>query len=207
MAEKVIPDTWRVVCKQRMAEGETAVNVLHVGVPDNYFLSTANASAVVDALEDAWVTSGLAQDLFNQWRIESWVVTDMRAEPFVQDVVAGTIVGGSADSPLPNQIALTVTWRTPFIGRNYRGRMFLGGFVEAASAGNGPTAGCLARARTLGTAYFQNIDALGAGFDLVVVSKYLNKQERAVPFTAPVRSASVGSVWDSQRRRKIGETV
>lgn len=109
-------------------------------------------------------------------------------------------VGTSAGISLPNNVALTITFRTAQRGRSSRGRNYIPGLTETNVTNN--------EVASASVDYFQDAYALlmsgafaGPGI-WSVVSRYNNNAPRVLGQSLPVTAvAVVDAVVDSQRRR------
>lgn len=113
-------------------------------------------------------------------------------------------LNGQRSSPvMPNNVSLTVSFRTPFRGRSFRGRNYVVGLTEdqiEASSVTAPTGNAFSSA-------YQELLAVAAnnGAQWVVVSRFTNGAPRPIGLTTPVQSPVVTDlVIDSQRRRLPG---
>jgi hypothetical protein len=110
------------------------------------------------------------------------------------DMTGSIAQPGGTNEPLPNQIAIVISWRTAFSGRSYRGRTYVG---PCAVAARGPNAVIATAQRD---AILAAAQALRTGlstdqYSLVVYSRKLFG-------ASPITSALVGPYFDTQRRRR-----
>lgn len=174
-----------------MPGGEQWVNVLHFGGID-VASTIAGAKSRVEALYSS-IKSHLRPD---------WSVTEMRwrlvgpNEPATVTTPSTAIVGSSTSMPLPNDVAICVSWRTAKAGRSYRGRTYLGGWTQAA-LGTAPdgSANVAAPVRTAIATGAGSLASLTGEPKLVVWSPTLGQANEVV-------AASQGDRFDTQRRRE-----
>lgn len=109
-------------------------------------------------------------------------------------------VGTDTGTALPNNVTLSITKRTLFRGRAYRGRIYHIGLTEADVTNNIVNP---AQVTTLLASYEQmRTLPIGVGtFPMVVISRYQGSEPRAAALVTLVESFSSDGVIDSQRRR------
>jgi hypothetical protein len=106
------------------------------------------------------------------------------------------VPGTAAGNLLPPQIAICVTLSTALAGKEYRGRVYLGGPTVAANDANGQMMGST---QTAAVAFIEAIRAgqFGAALTMAILSRKLSVP---TPVTL-VRSRNL--IWETQRRRAI----
>lgn len=111
--------------------------------------------------------------------------------------------GLSAEAPMPNNVTLTISFRTAGRGRSARGRNYLMGLVEPLVVGNTVDVGFTDRWEPF---YLELLNDFPAeGFTWVVASRITGGAERAEGVTFPVVAFTyVDLTVDSQRRRLPG---
>jgi hypothetical protein len=120
----------------------------------------------------------------------------------VSPAVAGT-QGGAAAS---NHSAAVATLRTDLRGRNYRGRMYLGGLAgDTLSDSITLAASRVAQLISVLGSLKTVIDGLGAIW--VVVSHFVNNAPRVSGLKTPITAIAMDQYVDSQRRRLGGRGV
>lgn len=107
---------------------------------------------------------------------------------------SGTGTGG----PVPNDMAVVVSWNTTLLTRRGRGRTYVGGFVvnAIAEASGG---------HAIVSSTVQN--ALATAADTLITdttTSGLTVYSTVADATFPVIRGSVGNLWDTQRRRERG---
>lgn len=167
-----------------------------------------NASDLLDlgngVLE--WWGAQMAPGISDQVSITGANVTDMRTQtgPGVFVLPAAPMAGEGTSPPLPNNVALCISFRTAFRGRSARGRNYIFGLQENQSTKSHVDAGV--------TDFFQDAYAtmigagtLVAGWQWSVVSRITAGNPRTSALVRPVIAAViVDPVLDSQRRRLPG---
>lgn len=198
MAFQSVPNGIEVVI-HAVQNGTPIVNVFHVkavGVVGDVQLLNA-ATAV-----QAWTRASLLPSLNATYIVNDWTATDISVEGGHQVVLNGESTDHGADGiqQAAGNAAVAISWRTARIGRSYRGRTYIGGFsaVQLQDAQH-ITSGV---ATVLTTAAADLIDRLEAvGLTLCVLSRFLNKVQRAVGVLTEIISIVVNTKVDSQRRR------
>jgi len=156
---------------------------------------------LVAAVIDGWLTSDLAPQQVNDVKYNSITVKDIEHANGEQILYLPTTTQGAVtDPPLPNSTAMVASLRTNLTGKNYRGRFYFGGMhvnqlVDSTHVSSGVAAG-------YGAAMADLLTLLdGAGYKLVVVSRWLNTAKRAVAVATEVVSFITNTLLDVQRRR------
>lgn len=181
-----------------MPGGVPWANVFHF-VGDT--LSTTEQAAVHAALRQFY--SGLRPQLNADWKHEKTRFAIRDSTTGQWPTVAETVqtpadAGTAAGAPVPNDMAVCVTWQSGQLTRRGRGRTFLGGWaVNAISEAAG---GHAIVSSTVVNLIVTAADALhnspGAG--------PLGIWSEADLALHPVLRGSVGNLWDTQRRRERG---
>jgi hypothetical protein len=161
-----------------------AYNIWHM---QNTSENLADAQAATDLVRDFY--TGAAGHFQNTATITigTQVASVDLPTNVIYPVTPRTVVGGTAGTAAPYQLANVVSLRTPFVGRSFRGRIYLGPL--AASAINDPTMN-----GALVTAAQTAINTLVASGKLVVYSE-------KIPAATVVTSALVNANIETQRRR------
>lgn len=179
--------------------GIPIVNVIHVQAAGTVTLADlVNAADTVAA----WVTSDLTLYLHNSVTVQQIVATDVSVANGIQYVAVMSTgnVGQNSGTAAAANAALCVSFRTPFTGRSYRGRFYLGGMptsfqADAHEVVTGVTTDINASFTDLKDA----LDALGLA--LVVVSKFALGVARLVAVVTEITTIITNTKIDSQRRR------
>lgn len=164
---------------------------------------TQGKVSAVTAVAGAW-WEATGKGMFSQdLSIESIVVTDVSQQPAYQDTIttftatAGTI----AVEALPNGSAIVATARTAYIGRSYRGRIFLPGIDIDAVTQNTLSSGAKSNIADGLEDLRQAI--LNAGFALIVPSYQNELSSRETAVGTVVTHFDVRDNVKSQRRRNL----
>lgn len=119
---------------------------------------------------------------------------------FISPAEAGTL---AATVGAPSGAAMVATARTALRGRNYRGRVYLGGL--SGNALTSPTTYNATQLVNIITALSWLLNVANTASEiLVVVSKFLNKIPRSSGIKTPVTTWTMDTAIDSQRRRLLG---
>lgn len=179
-----------------------AQNVLHYkAVATNPAVTQATADDMDATIKAALTASGLRSSLSDQWKLENVTVQAAYSNTLPEYTGSGAAVAGtSTANPLPAQNALVVTLRTANVGRSYRGRVYLGGFTEAAT---GVTGQALVATMTDCEDFINGISSMAIDPSSAVVT--LAVGSRVLQTANIVTSVVVrDSVFDIQRRRRDG---
>jgi hypothetical protein len=133
-------------------------------------------------------------------------LTDLSTQtsPTVTVTTGLPITGTNTSDPLPNHVALCVSFRTNGRGRSARGRNYVSGFGEDAASGN-TFSGTIANPIAQGYAALINSATYTLDWEWVVYSRYENGDPRTEALIAPVDNVVLTDlVVDSQRRRLPG---
>lgn len=196
-----VPGVWQVELTY-LFDNQRCQNVLHYA-----------PSAVPN---DAAVASFLAQ--FQTWWVNivdsyiSIAVTLVELKATDLETQNGRVIfnntslplaGTAAGAALPNNCALVITKRTANRGRSFRGRIYVPGMTETFVTGNQVTGGTVTGLVNA----FEDIRQLTANtidWNMVVVSRYANKNPRVVGIATAVTGFTSDGLIDSQRRRLPG---
>lgn len=175
-----------------------------------YWQSSAAMSgslmATLAAALETWWTDFMAPGLSSAISLTGIAVTDLTtatSEGIFRPVVPS--VPGEGDSPpLPNNVALCVSFRTQFRGRSSRGRNYVVGLQESQTTRSHVDAGV---SDFFITAY-QQLQGAGdfvAGLQWGVLSRRFENDWRTAGLFRPITAVTVvDDVLDSQRRRLPG---
>jgi hypothetical protein len=191
------PDCVEVTLLQSQ-DGVPIVNRWNV---DLGFTPTHDDLVLVWGVFDDWITTTLSPNQATALHYESLTVKDISVEAGEEYIAPPTTgAGGAADTPLPNSTAIVASLRTAHTGRNFRGRTYVGGIVEAAQ--DTPTLFTAGYAIGIVTVFETLVDALtDAGYKLVVLSRWLNNVRRITALATEIISIIVDTKMDNQRRR------
>lgn len=206
----MIGDVFRVAYLQKLF-GQLIVNTF------GYRQSTANATVnsdqselatafqvnIVDAIANATAAGLTAGTL------------EVRTVPPFGDPITGVdiplvVAGNREDPPCPPTVAVVIRRRTSFLGRRFRGRIYIAG-IAAADQASGVIAGVdpLANFAAVAAAIGGPIASANVGapsFEPVLIGRI--PAQRSLPQTGwlitPITSADKDNTLRSQRRREIG---
>lgn len=179
------------------------------GVPvvNIYNLKAGGAVTLADliAAVNTFVTwyESIGRGYYHQtYVLQSVVATDISVANGIQYTTATftTPAGAITSAAAAANAAVVISWRTPFVGRSFRGRTYVGGLanaelLNAQTVQTTTAAGMAADWGALMTA-FQT-----AGLVLSVLSKYALKVARVAGLLTEITSIIVNTKLDSQRRR------
>lgn len=174
-----------------------------------YFLHSVGAVNVVDlttlvgTLTSFWATE-IMPNLSDDLGLLGVLARDLTTAIGLEMFGGSTGVTGGAGDAMPNNVAACVSIRTPFAGRHYRGRNFLGAIPRAVVSENSYDASF----RTAITDAYNGIagaDNLAPNWTWVVVAQ----EEAGAPIpggivTEVTQAVFVDAVVDNQRRRLPG---
>lgn len=201
---------------------ELAINVLNGVASAGVTVNQGFANTLGAAIKSSF-TAQLAAQMHPSTALQKVGVRDLRQANMPEFRDSGTFVAGTGTGdPLPKQTALCVTLRTAASGKSFRGRVYLGGFTEAANDANGAI---LAATTTAALAF---LNAVGANFTAsgltvgvlsrpaehyTVVKTVFHNDGTTTTDTVSNVSAKAGGItavtayearntrWESQRRR------
>jgi len=190
------PGLVRLVASGFISNQERWTNTFHVDIPFSLTQAVAdelgdNVTALYNNFEDRCV------DYWGLDRVQAYDLSEEDAPSFECDI---TPVDGTSSGVAFQQIAVVLTWRTGVPGRKFRGRTYLAGIStdQFVQTGDGPL---LMNDGTVVGALIAGIEAYHAGMLLddaipVIWSRVGAGQKSAIT------SAGVGSIPDTQRRRR-----
>jgi len=194
------PDIVKVEFRYTML-GQQTMNVFYFFQEGGWTVTSMNAFA--DFAEDTWNTN-IKPLLHAGTTLREIVVTELSAESSFQITNPSGAVGTRAGTPLPNNIALVVSFRTGLTGRSRRGRVYHSGVVEADVTENSFNNTQAFEIRTAYEDFFTSFIAEGDWVH-VIVSYCEDGVWRENALITPVAAYTiVDTVVDSQRRRLPG---
>jgi hypothetical protein len=154
----------------------------------------------------SWWGTNVAPELVDDIFMREVYLTDLSTQtgPTASVVPGNNIIGGYSSDPVPNNVALCVSFRTNGRGRSARGRNYISGFSETQLSGNTMDT---AIADNIRAAYELLLDPITFTDDWlwVVLSRFANGNPRAQGLVQPVETAVLTDYTvDSQRRRLPG---
>jgi hypothetical protein len=133
--------------------------------------------------------------------VDNIQATDVSQQPAVQSTLPSLTFpcGDAAFDATPNQVAVVVSLRTAFIGRSYRGRVYIPGLVGSSIVDNQISTGQQTGLQNAFAALDAAFDV--AGYTWVVASYQENNVLRSTAVGTPVETLIVNRRVDTQRRR------
>jgi len=203
--------------------GAGAINVLHGIVGAGLVVNQALANTVGAAIKATVASSNLATAMPPSTSLVRVGLRDLRAPNLPEFLdTSGVASGSTAGDVLPGNVAQCITLRTAGAGKSFRGRVYIGGWLEAANDANGNQAAANA---TGGVAFITAIQGAMAAssITLAVASRpaeayTINKTTFHQDGTTTVKQVGRGNAraggssavtliqsrtnsWESQRRR------
>lgn len=178
-----------------MPGGETAVNVLNFAGEDPSDLPT-----VRDRVETFYrETRTIRVAAWSVRQIDIGVYTDPDTAPVILSHVPDPVIeGNAAGNPLPNEVALCLSFRSAeAVGRHRSGRIYLGGLAASTATVIG----------TLGHSVPSNPTISGIADNGVIMvgtevsGTQLILRDRVAGVDSKVTSLFVDQEWDTQQRR------
>lgn len=166
-------------------------------------INTTNLSTLAFAVA-TWWGNELVPNLSEDWSSVRAVAIDLTTATGPSVEMPLSVPGGVGVEAAPNNVAACVKFSTAQRGRFARGRNFVPGVPNSQVLLNTLQPAFI---NALTTAYSQLVGPgeFVAGWQWVVVSRYLNNVQRASGLAIPVTGASmVGNVVRSMRSREVG---
>lgn len=191
-------------------QGQQCFNVFGGIVAGGFTATQTIANSLGAAAKSALTSSGLGPLVRTSTVLNSVGLRDVRAANMPEYISAeASVAGTGATDPLPRQIALCVTLRTAMAGKSYRGRVYIGGFIEDCNSSAGEATAATA---TACTAFVTAVkDAMTAqAIQMAILSPELPQRPTAGGGTLPAKPAFATPVtavisrnltWETQRRR------
>lgn len=187
--------------------GVACINALSGIVAGGFVNSQAHANALGTAIIGRFTSSGLKALSAASTSMDGAGIRNLRVANEVEYVSTETpVVGTGSGDALPNQLAAVVTLRTAKAGRSFRGRVYLGGAIEAENT----SVGRIATAYNTALASFMDgvqTDMGTEGITLAVLSRprYDPVSDALVypgAITAVTAIVTRDEQWDTMRSRK-----
>jgi hypothetical protein len=179
--------------------GQKVENTLYFEKSSAY--STADLEGIGDVII-TWWQDNMAPITSSQYELREVYITDLSTDTSaaVSRVPADATFGAVGGEILPLNVSFSISFRTAFRGRSFRGRNYFCGFVLDQVDSNTVNA---TQVLAIRNAYFALLGvASDFGVTWVVVSRHHNKAPRATGVTAPVLAVvAADNIVDSQRRR------
>lgn len=200
----IVPNTWECRSRFQIGGGQTMVMVTNVDEAAGTLTQTL-ADTIGNVIDGAWGTH-LQTHISTSVTYVDVIVTDISVANGAQFTHAVGAAGLVGTDPLPSQISAVVNWRTGVRGPSFRGRTFLGGFVEADSPGQSIGATLLASINSWANAMIADLTT--AGHQMVIVSRYTKNPTpppisipRVTNLATPVTGQQTDLNWKTMRSR------
>ena len=170
-------------------------------------ISGTDLADLAAAVEDSWELN-ISPHVSSTVSLNRTVATDLTTESSGQVTDPGGIAGGNANAQMPDNVTLTISFRSDLRGRSFRGRVFHVGMprVDAVTPDSvGSTNAALYQASY--EAFIADVLAAVTGFTHVVVSLCHDGDWRLTGVTTPVTGIQVDPLIDSQRNRLSGRGI
>lgn len=208
----VIPNTAQIVLYWNLIDGKIGHNVLYGRYSGAFAGSQAQCNSILTGLSSGAQWTAMAAFLATATALNGVSIQDVNTASqakFVSSVGGGN--GTSASTAMPSEVALALTLRTAFVGRQFRGRLFIPGWATNAIGASDTVA---ASAVTAATNWGGTITSVFAGQGYT----FSLGQRARVDYTSPggvhhpARAANSIPIsqavcrdnhWDSQRRRGL----
>lgn len=194
-----IPVADTVLCVARFALGtEEWTNTLWFHRPN---FTPAEQDTICDVVDQYW-GGALKAGMSNQASYLDTTCYDMNSDTgriVVNNDTAG--IGGTTGESLPLNVAMCLTMYTAWRGKSGRGRVYVGGGVEAQLSNGAWVAATvndrLAKLQAVGTS------ASAAGWTHVIVSRYTDGAPRVQGVVNPVTEYASRSLKATTQRRRL----
>lgn len=188
----------RAAAVQKMPGGEQAVNVFHFITPDN-----TNASVDVAHNKILAFYNAIKTILSNGWFLERVVYSALNSAPpapvsfaLIDERVTPGVQGSLTGAPLPNDVAVVITWKTGKLGRRGRGRTYIAGWTPQSLGGTGG-----GDAAVLPAAHVSQLSTAAGTFKADDPAAMLAVFSKLDHQAYNVLDGYVNDSWDTQRRR------
>jgi hypothetical protein len=207
-----VPSCAQITLVWNQEDGKLAHNVLYGRYVGAFAGSVAQANAIKVGLSTGAAWTALATVLATTTELAAVHLrnVDVPSEPIIESTDPAT-PGTGVLSALPNEMAIVVTLRTAFSGRQFRGRMYLPGFtVDSLAVGNIIGPGTITAINGWASTITSVLSA--SGYTWVIGQKARQAYTGSTGTAHPARDA--GSVditsasvrdnhWDTMRRRGL----
>lgn len=208
----IVPSCAQIVLGWALESGKTGRNVLYGRYTGAFAGSSAQATAIIQALTTGAAWTALQGFLATNTILSTVQIRDVNSagNPFIPNTSGGG-TGSSASPALPNEVAMAITMRTARTGPQNRGRMFVPGWAtNALGAGNvlagagvtalGNWAGTISGALSAQGYVWVIGQRARAAYTGSTGTQHPARPANSVPITAAVVR---DNHWDSQRRRGL----
>lgn len=209
----VIPNAIQVVLNWGLTDGRIAHNVLYGTASGSFTPTVTECNAILTALTTGSAWTGIAS--FQNpapGALGGLTMRDVRTpnQPIVTANVAGA-VGTSVGTPMPDEVAIAITFRTALTGPANRGRMYIPNWASNSLSAGGVISASLITALTtwanvISTAFTAQGLTLSIGHPAraAYIGSSGTSHPARVAGTVPITSITVrDNHFDSQRRRGL----
>ena len=210
--KKVVPQCAEVRVNWNLTSGTRGHMILHGRYVGTFDVSPAEVNAALGALVGHASWAALDDFIAPTASISGLDVRDLNTadKPYIS--AAGNQVGASTGTPLPDEVAFCITFRTARAGQSGRGRTYIPGFASNALGANGlVAAGAVTAAQNWAAGAFPSMmQALGFTHCLALPAR--QSYTGSTGTVHPAREAGTEDItgyvardnhWDSQRRRGL----
>lgn len=154
--------------------------------------------------ESAWAANVMPL-LSSDLKLLNVVARDFTTESGIEVLSSSGVVFGGAGDAMPNNVAACVSLRTPFAGRHYRGRLYLGGIPRTAIVENDYTSAFTGTVLDALNTYFVGVGTVSANYTLSIVAREAAGVPIAGGLVTEVNQFIFSdNIVDSQQRRLPG---
>ena len=182
--------------------GNIVENVLHYQIPGT--ATAADLQLFAAAVHAEWIVN-MKPQIPNEMSLSSIKITDLttNVSPTITYTTGLPEAGTQGVAIMPLSVTCAFTKRTALRGRNNRGRLYWPAFVEGAVLASAIMPSTVI-AIVNGINAMRTIPSSLGSWEMVVVSRYLNKNPRPSGIFTPVTAITSDGIVDSQRRRLPG---
>lgn len=152
-------------------------------------------------------SGGLLYNMTSDYSSSELLVEDVKPGTVATvSVTYATVSGTSGVDSLPPQCAVLFSLYTGTKGRSYRGRFYRPGIAEDQTGHGVLSAGMVTSMQTIAAQLMAVFGPSGSDthWQLVVISRFLNKVKRATPVGTEVDAIALDTYVRTQRRRVLG---
>ena len=181
--------------------GQPITNTLYVRYPNPPDFTDLTSLAGVVA--NLW-TQHIMNKLSNQAVLSLLSLRDLTTSAGVVYDYSGPplpVSGAFGGPPCPSSVSAVFSLKTGLAGRSYRGRLYIGGFSEQQTDGNFLLSSVL---NALRDGLLSVIDGINnADRQVVVVSRYNERQARQTAVTTPIQSVQIRTFRLASQRKRL----
>ncbi len=194
-----VPGVVQVVVNQELA-GEPIMNVYNVSRGSGPTPSTLEEIAL---LFELWWVQQIAPLVVDDLKLISVVVTDLETETSGRYVkfAPSSAVGAITTAPMPNNVALVISWTGAQRGRGSQGRTYHAGLADSQVEGSYVSSGIAASINAAYATIRSRLQTLSTANVQAIVSYCLGGVWRTVGVGTAITNSTAGTRVDTQRRR------